>query len=357
MRLKYSVLILLVTALTISAAASGGAGASRAPASSASATQGNIFVAYVDGSCANSWRVTVRAELEAEVKKHPEVGKFVYKCAEGNLAKGISIVQSLTAQRVDILLTFADWGQSFRPALRRAYKQGVAVVPWGVPVGGKAGQDYTAFVSSVTAPVFAKFAGNYFIKKLRGKGNVLLMSGVKGNDFDNAYNRVIASLFRKSAPGVKVLEVGWADWNPAKAAQVMSTMLAKYGDKTNAVSSVEATTVKPIIDQFLAAGVNLPVVVSFDVNGMMRDFLKLKPKHPTLEWGFLSAVTFGVRNTLKIGLAAHAGKKWDPSLTASKTYITDCATACKRLYDRTMPDSWIPSSKVPKAVLRPLLGK
>src|SRR5688572_4037926 len=79
-----------VAALTVAATA----GAAPSRADRVTATDG-LFVAYADGTCGNSWRTTVRAEIEDEVTKHPEITKFVYKCAQGKLNQGIANIQSL----------------------------------------------------------------------------------------------------------------------------------------------------------------------------------------------------------------------------------------------------------------------
>lgn len=347
-----ALIVSLVATLAASllAAASGGAATS-----SASRTQADdLFVAYVDGSCGNSWRTHVRAEIEDEVSKHPEITKFVYKCAQGKLDQGISAIQALSAQGVDILVVISDWGKPLLPALRAAHRKGVTVVPWDIPVGGTAGKDYTAYVGFNIADQ-AKLFADYMIKKLKGKGNVVGIGGPAGNDYDKGHVDVMKAEFAKRAPGIKFLEMAPADWAPAPSAKATGTLLSKY-PKIDAVWSPEATTVKPILDQFIAAGRPLPVITSLDVNGMMGEFPALKKKSPTLAWGFVSALTWGVRNALLVGLDAKAGKPLDKSLLTLKNFISDCQTACQKLYKKDLPADYIPTTKVPVAKMKKALG-
>lgn len=356
--------LLAILALVVAACSSGtgqspgssspaaeSAAASTPAESDDGASEGGIFVAYLDGTCGNSWRVHVRAELEDEISKHPEIERFEYVCAQGELDTGISSVQSLTSQGVDILTVFSDWGEPLLPALRAAHDAGVIVVPWQAPVGGEAGEDYTAFVALDQEHAGGLIA-DYFIEKLGGEGQIVGIGGPAGNDYDQGWLDAILPVLEES--DVEFLEQAPADWSPATASQVMATLLTKY-DQIDGVWSMEATTIKPEVDQFIAAGADLPVFVSLDVNGMMGDFLELKEDHPTLEWGFLTSLTWGVRNALQIGLAAYNDEEWDPALETLEYYMTDCAEECAELYRSDMPEDYVPTSQVPADKLKEVL--
>lgn len=321
--------------------------------SAAPSAESGLFVAYADGTCGNSWRTTVRAEIEDEVSKHPEISKFVYRCAQGKLNQGIANIQSLVSQNVDILIVFSDWGKSLLPTLRAAEAKGVTVVPWNAPVGGTAGKDYAAYVG-FSVPEQAHLFADFLIKKMKGKGTVVGVGGPPGNDYDKAHVDIMKADFKKKAPGMKFVEMAPADWAPGPAAKAASTLLSKYPE-IGGVFAPEATTVKPVLDQFLAAKRPAPVFVSLDVNGMMGDYLKLKPKNPTLQWGFVSALTWGVRNALQAGLQAHAGKPINKNLLLLKNYMSDCATACPKLYQKSLPADYIPTTKVPPAKMKKYL--
>lgn len=363
-------IVFVVMALVLAACSSGG-GSSSAPSAEKpdssdsavssvpaessdaepSAAGEAVFVGYVDGTCGNSWRVHVRAELEDEIAKHPEIDQFEYVCAQGELDSGIASVQSLTSQGVDILIVFSDWGEPLLPALRAAHEAGVTVVPWNSPVGGTAGEDYTAFVG-LDLESAGQAIADYFIEKLDGEGQIVGIGGPAGNSYDEGWlNDILPEL---EGSGVEFLEQAPADWSPATASSVMATLLTKY-EKIDGVWSMEATTIKPEVDQFIAAGADLPVFVSLDVNGMMGDFLELKPEHPTLEWGFLTSLTWGVRNALEIGMAAHNGEEWDPALETLQYFMTDCSEECENLYRSDMPDDYVPTSEVDPETLKELL--
>ena len=326
---------------------------------SAEAAEG-ISVAYVDGSCGNSWRTIVQAEAGAEAKLHPEIVKYTYQCAQGNLGQYIAAMQALTAQKYNIIVTLDDFGKSGLPALRKAFETGVVVVPWQDPTGGVPGKDYSAEVLDDT-PQMMSLAAKYFAEKIKGKGVIVGIGGVAGNEQDAEFQRHLVPEL-KAVAGDRLTFIApsdsgaWGDWNPAKSAQAMATALQKY-PQIDGVLSIEATTIPPELQQFIQAGRKPPVFVSLDVNGMMKDFLKYKAQYPSLEYGFMSARTWGVRNAIKVGLAILA-KQPESSykdLESISQTIRDAATDAKDLYRSDLPDSYVPTSKVPADELKALL--
>jgi ribose transport system substrate-binding protein len=315
-----------------------------------SADNKGVFVGYVDGTCANSWRTTVKAELEQEVKAHSEIAKFEYRCAQGDLNKAISNVQSLTAQGMDILLVFDDFGASLAPALTAAKKKGVTVVPFIIDPGDP--KSYDAMIAD-DLDAMGKELADFYIKKLNGKGNVVAIAGVAGNPWDVQLNEATKKQL-ESASEIKFLEAGWGDWEPAKSGQVMAGLLQKY-PQIDAVYASEATTIGPILDQVRAANRKPPLMASLDVNGVAGTMLKEMPANPTLGWGYFSARTWGVREALKLGLEIKGGKKPDKQVNYLENKVSDCATSCKDTYREDLPATWIFTGKVPAEQMKALL--
>src|ERR671922_48630 len=105
-----------------------------------------IKLAQVDGFGANSWRKIVRKELESELKPCTNV-EISYAQAGGDIQKYNSQINSFVAQGYDIIVTYDDFGPQGLPAIRKAYKAGVTIVPYTSDPGGEDGQDYSAFVT------------------------------------------------------------------------------------------------------------------------------------------------------------------------------------------------------------------
>lgn len=357
------VVVAAMTTLVVVAAGCGGDDAAvtsstddpQAGDADGAAAADGLSVAYVDGNCANSWRVHVRAELEDEAAQHADVGDVTYACAQGRMDSAISHIQNYTLQEVDVLLVLSDWGAPLLPEIRKAHQAGIPTVAWAIPLGGEPGTDYTAYVGD-DFEVIGTITAEYFIDKLDGEGTIVGIGGAAGNNWDLDYVEVMTGVFEEEAPDIEWLELAWGDWDPATSGQVMGTLLNKY-DEIDAVWLIEPTGVKPAIDQFLAAGRPLPTFVTFDANGLARIYEDLKPDHPTLDIGFLSGRVSGIRNALQIGLAEARGEDWDESLTTIDNEVLDCETECDDLYIPEMPDSYYFTSQVDPEVLAEMLGE
>ena len=105
---------------------------------------------------------------------------LTYADGQGNTQKAISDIQGMVAKGVNALVVFPDAGKAILPALRSAYKAGVVTVPYRVTPGGKAGVDYNVFVDTPFAQAGENW-GRWILQVLPKGGNVLMLSGPKGN--------------------------------------------------------------------------------------------------------------------------------------------------------------------------------
>jgi ribose transport system substrate-binding protein len=108
------------------------------------------------------------------------VTSLTYADGQGNTQKAISDIQGMVAKGVNALVVFPDAGKAILPALRSAYKAGVVTVPYRVTPGGKAGVDYNVFVDTPFSQAGENW-GRWILRVLPKGGNVLMLSGPKGN--------------------------------------------------------------------------------------------------------------------------------------------------------------------------------
>jgi ribose transport system substrate-binding protein len=187
-----------------------------------------LKVALVDGFGGNGWRKIVRAEFEAEAAKCPNIQKPVYVDANGDPQKYISGVDALVAQGVDVIIGFDDFGSATLSALRRAYKKGVAVVPYNADPGGVVGQDYTDYIS-VDYKTLIKQWVSWMNRADGGKGNLLYVGGTPGNPQDTKWLAVLKEDL-KATPGLKLLQPTFLEtkFDAASVQQAVAGALGKY---------------------------------------------------------------------------------------------------------------------------------
>ena len=139
-----------------------------------------ITLGLTDGFGGNSWRLVTTASARAEAAKCPSVTSLTYADGQGNTQKAISDIQGMVAKGLDAIVVFPDAGKAILPALRSSYKAGVVTVPYRVTPGGKAGVDYNAFIDTPFSQAGENW-GKWILKVLPKGGNVLMLSGPKGN--------------------------------------------------------------------------------------------------------------------------------------------------------------------------------
>src|SRR5689334_21888847 len=139
-----------------------------------------ITLGLTDGFGGNSWRLVTTASARDEAKKCPNVTSIDYADGQGNTQKAISDIQGMVAKGVNALVVFPDAGKAILPALRSAYHAGVVTVPYRVTPGGTPGKDYNVFVDTPFAQAGENW-GRWILRVLPKGGNVLMLSGPKGN--------------------------------------------------------------------------------------------------------------------------------------------------------------------------------
>jgi ribose transport system substrate-binding protein len=312
-----------------------------------------LYVAVEDGFCANTLRQTFRAEIEDEARHSPYVKKFTYSCAQGELTKFISDVQSLVGQGVNILVTIPDPGDAVLPTLKKATDEGVTVVNAIFPLNGKTGVNYVAQVVDDHHERGIK-AAEYFIEKLGKKGVIVGVGGPPGNTFDTPEIEAMEEVFAEKAPGIEFAQLGNGEYDPAKSAQAMASLIQKYPE-INGVWSPEGTTVLPEIQQFTTAGRELPVFVSNEANGMMKQFESVKASNPSFDWGFMPSRTWAMRYALDLGLESYFGKPLEKSKESIKVPVLECEQYCSKYVDPNQPDGYLPTNHVSQEVREEVL--
>jgi ribose transport system substrate-binding protein len=137
-----------------------------------------------------------------------------------NLAEQLSEIEDVTVKKPDAILFMAVDPRGVVPAIEKVNAAGIPLVNYNDRVrGGK-------FVSYVAADDYnlGLDAGRYLIKALGGKGNVVIIEGVKGSttsdDRVRGFNKAI-----EENPGVKLLASQPANYQRLQALQVMENLI------------------------------------------------------------------------------------------------------------------------------------
>ena len=173
------------------------------------------------------------------------------------------------AKGVNAMVVFPDAGKAVLPAIRQAYKAGVVTVPYRVFPGGKAGTDYDYFISTDFKQAGVLW-GNWVVKALHGKGNVVNLGGPPANSQSLDEYEGMQSGF-KSHPGIKFIgqtPYNVTNWDPAQTQKVVTAVLAKY-PKIDAITTDFGAALASSFAAFKQAGRQIPAIATEDANKLL----------------------------------------------------------------------------------------
>jgi ribose transport system substrate-binding protein len=279
-----------------------------------------VSVALADGFADNGWRQQTTAAGINEASRCPNVTSWTHTDGQGNTQKAISDLEALAARGVNAIVVFPDAGPAMLPAIRDAFKQGSAVVPYRARVGGKEGVDYTVFVGTDFKNDGVVW-GTWMAKALHGKGTIAYLGGPPGTSESIEKSEGLKEAF-KNYPDIKWIGMDpfeVTNWDPSLMAKVIGALIAKYPK----IDGLFADLSVPILTSgaFPRANRPLPLVGGEDANGFGCTWQKLHEKDPnsTFEFTTSSAEQWNIRLAIQWAIASAAGGKVDQPLVITDT--------------------------------------
>lgn len=277
-----------------------------------------IRVALADGFAQNPWRQQTAASALNEASRCPNVTGWIHTDGQGNTQKSISDLNGLAATGVEAIVVFPDAGPAMLPAIRDAYAQGSAVVPYSATVGGTTGTDYTVFVGADQREVGLAW-GNWMVEALDGEGQVAYLGGPAGNSKSRERGRGIADAFAEH-PGMKLVgdtpfEV--TNWDPSLMATSLTALIAQYPEIDGIVADLSIGVVSSGV--FERAGRELPLIAGEDANIFGCTWQTMQEANPNAAFQYMtvSGEQWHARLAMRHAIAAAAGGTLDEPLAIS----------------------------------------
>jgi ribose transport system substrate-binding protein len=302
-----------------------------------------ISVALADGFADNAWRQMTTAVAINEASRCPNVTSWTHTDGQGNTQKAISDIEGLAARGINAIVVYADGGPAMLASIRDAYKQGSAIVPYIVKVGGKEGVDYTAFID-VDFRSDGVIWGKWLASTLKGKGTVAYFSGPPGDSEGIEKSQALHEVF-KEHPGIKWIgqepyEV--TNYDPSIIAKDEVALIARYPE----IDGLSGELTMPLLTSgaFQRAGRDLPVIAGEDANGIGCEWEKLHANGAKSSFQFYttSSLNWMVRSAMQWAIASAAGGKVDEPLAVTDTkgrkHLADAAGS-KTVVNFAMDDS------------------
>ena len=181
-------------------------------------------VGFAQTESNNPWRLAQTASMKNEAEKRGWT--LVYTDAAGSAAKQVADVQSMIAQRVDVILLAPREEKPLIPAVMAAKKAGIPLFLIDRSVDAnlaKPGVDYVAFIGSDFVKEGMQ-AAEVLTKGMNGQAKIIELQGTIGSSPANDRKKGFAD-YIKAHPGMQIIASQSGDFARDKGRQVFETLL------------------------------------------------------------------------------------------------------------------------------------
>jgi ribose transport system substrate-binding protein len=189
--------------------------------SNSSAPTRNYTIGMSQCNLGEPWRVQMNADIRAAAARHPEL-KVLFNDAQNDTLKQRAQVEEFVSAKVDLLIISPKEAQPLTEPVARAFEAGIPVIVLDRAV---LGDKFTCFIGADNKKI-GKAAGQWIVKKLGGKGNVVelkgLMTSIPGQDRHTG--------FREGIAGTDIEVIFEADmkWLEPDARKEMESALSRF---------------------------------------------------------------------------------------------------------------------------------
>lgn len=214
-------------------------------------TKYNIAVSQQGAN--NSWAASADAHFKYGFEAYKDKIENLYYAECGyDSQKQIGDIEDLLTKDLDAIIIQATSETALAGVVERVHAQGVKVVIYNGDVGTQAYDSHVTRDQQITGETYAK----YVCDRLSGKGNVIVIMGYPGSGYSNAVLAGVQSVVSRN-PGIKVLGIEYAEYNPAQSKQIIEGYFTK-GEKVDGVIVDGGLMGFGVLEAFTDAGLTIP---------------------------------------------------------------------------------------------------
>jgi ribose transport system substrate-binding protein len=192
-------------------------------------------ICHNDSYLGNSWRANLVSELKDLVSQLAKQGlakdNLIVTNSNGDINLELSQLKAQVAQGCDLIMSYPGSATGLCSGVKEAYDKGVLFVSIDAPV------DCPEAINVATNPYYrGKLQGDWVLKQLGGKGNVVIMNGQSGTSNTVAERQAFLDA-AKAYPDVHVTGDLYGMWTGSVAKTEMLKFLATHPQPVDAVWS------------------------------------------------------------------------------------------------------------------------
>ncbi|MEN3281818.1 MAG: ribose transport system substrate-binding protein [Solirubrobacteraceae bacterium] len=297
-------------------------------------------IGLIDGFGGNAWRAQVRKMVENEARTCPNTKEFLYFDSNLDPQKFINTINAWTAQGVNLIIAYDDYGQLPVPAFRKAQQAGVTVVTHnGVPGNATIPAD----VSAAVYPDWSQAGGDIAdfmcanVNGGSGKGNLIHFAGPAGNLYDGSLYPAIKKALAAKCPGVKYLQKDplVTNWDFGKTQQQAAAALNRY-PKIDGITTSYTGALPSVYRAFQAAGRKMPPIGG---NAVSNELVCTLHKQKAADrWTVLSEDGTGNMAPIALALGMQAVQTGEKQSGATTVKLAPYVNTSKGVLPKCFPD-------------------
>jgi ABC-type sugar transport system substrate-binding protein len=313
---------------------------------------GSTTLGIADGFGDNTWRKITKMEIILQALAYPKIGKIIYTNAHADLSQMQANVRSLTAQGVNVIVTYDDFGVAMVPTFAAAQRSGAKVSAF---VGGIPGAPTSAVANQVSVDNCAagKAMADDAITATGGGGAVAFFNGTPGNPQGAAWNKCAKDEFAAKGGGVTVAYTADTSWTPAGAFKAASGLVSS-GKSVKAILYDYADPLPQVVKAFNQAGKASPALITFTSNNELNGvWEKAQGTSKAFDLYYTSGLNYEARISVTAAMELLDGKSVPGQITVPMPFVK----AAKGVYAASFPGTYPgPSVLIPESLLSKMLS-
>jgi len=180
-------------------------------------------IGFSMGTLNHPWLVAMAEGNQRWAREHLPNVQLILTDGQNNSGKQLSDVESLLAQKIDVLMIIPLTERPLTPVVRDAMEAGIPVIA----LDRKVHTEVTTYIAAQNEPI-AREAGEFFARELGGRGNIVQIEGTTGAtsaiDRKRGFEATLANY-----PDMTIIATQNADYLRENAAKFMEDMLQRFG--------------------------------------------------------------------------------------------------------------------------------
>jgi ribose transport system substrate-binding protein len=188
-------------------------------------TGGKLKVAYVEGFGENVFRQMSKMEFILQALTYKQIGRIIYTSAHSNPQQALTDFRAAISQKVNVIVTYPDFGDAMLPVFREATRAGIPVATYAWGYVSNPGKDYLTVVGEDTCRLGKAYAKvmNKYVKS----GKIAFLGGFPGNPLSLGWQKCEKPALN---PNIDVVATEATNWDPSKVQEVVAGILARHPD-------------------------------------------------------------------------------------------------------------------------------